>query len=324
MASYPIEQLTPDFGFYLRASHTLFQVQSEYQLIEVLDTPQFGRVLRIDGCFMTSEQDEFFYHEPMAHLPALAHPAPETALIVGGGDGGMAEELLKHPSIRQVVMAELDPVVVETSKAWLPAIHGNVFSDPRLEVRIVDGKALVEQSRAAFDLIILDLTDPFGPAQALYTADFYRACRAALKPGGLISLHLQSPIHRPRTLARIVASLGQAFPLVRPALGYVPLYGTLWAFGIASDGQHDPARLEPAEVDRRIAARNLQRLQLYNGTTHAGLLAQPGFLRELLAHPAVPIDPATPLEEIQPPGSLPSLHLVAGPCTTDLSGCGCP
>lgn len=309
MANYPIEQLTPDFGFYLRASRTLFQVQSEHQLIEVLDTPQFGRVLRIDGCFMTSERDEFFYHEPMAHLPALAHPAPETALIVGGGDGGMAEELLKHPSIRQVVMAELDPVVVETSQAWLPTIHRNAFSDPRLEVRIVDGKALIEQSRAAFDLIILDLTDPFGPAQALYTADFYRACRAALKPGGLLSLHLQSPIHRPRTLARIVASLRQAFPLVRPALGYVPLYGTLWAFGIASDGQHDPASLSPEEVDRRIAARGLPQLQLYNGATHQGLLAQPGFVREILAQPAAPIHPGEALAEIQDPDQAPRLQI---------------
>lgn len=312
MASYPIEQLTPDFGFYLRASRTLFQVQSEHQLIEVLDTPQFGRVLRIDGCFMTSERDEFFYHEPMAHLPALAHPAPETALIVGGGDGGMAEELLKHPSIRQVVMAELDPVVVETSKAWLPTIHGNAFSDPRMEVRIVDGKALIEQSQAAFDLIILDLTDPFGPAQALYTADFYRACRAALKPSGLLSLHLQSPIHRPRTLARIVASLRQAFPLVRPALGYVPLYGTLWAFGIASDGRHDPASLSSEEVDRRIAARGLPQLQLYNGATHQGLLAQPGFVREILSQPAAPIQPGETLAEIQDPDRAPRLQIHPG------------
>ena len=313
MSSYPIEQLTPDFGFYLRASRTLFQTQSEHQWIEVLDTPQFGRVLRLDGCFMTSERDEFFYHEPMAHLAALAHPAPETALIVGGGDGGMAEELLKHPSIRQVVMAELDPAVVQTSQAWLPVIHRNVFADPRLELHFTDGKALIEQSRSAFDLIILDLTDPFGPARALYTTGFYRACRAALKPGGLLSLQMQSPIHRPRTLARIMASLALAFPLVRPALGHVPLYGTLWAFGIAGDGRHDPARLSPEEVDRRIAARGLPQLQLYNGATHQGLLAQPGFLRELLARPDSPIGPEEPLEEIQPPCRWPRLHLAPGP-----------
>lgn len=311
VTSYPIEQLTPDFGFYLRASRTLFSTESAYQTIEVLETPQFGRVLRIDGCFMTSEQDEFFYHEPMAHLAALTHPAPETALIVGGGDGGMAEELLKHPSLRHVVLAELDPVVIETSQAWLANIHRNVFADPRLEVRIGDGRAMIETSRAAFDIIILDLTDPFGPAQALYTGDFYLACRAALKPGGLLALHLQSPIHRAQALARIVASLRQAFPRVHPALNYVPLYGTLWAFGIACDGTHDPTRLDAEEVDARIAARQLTDLRFYNGATHQGLLAQPGFLQALLAQEAKPISAAEPLADIQPPAAWPRLRLTS-------------
>ncbi len=306
---YAIEQLNGDFGFYLKTAETLVSRCSPYQTIEVCNTPQFGRLLRIDGCFMTSEKDEFFYHEPMAHLPALAHEHPERVLIIGGGDGGMAEEVLKHPSVARVVLAELDPVVIQVCKEWLPTIHRGAFEDPRLEIRVGDGKALIEASRGEWDLIILDLTDPFGPAQALYTAEFYQACRRALRPGGLMSLHLQSPIHRPRTLGRIVASLKTAFPLVRPALGYVPLYGTLWAFGIASDGTHDPAALDAATVDARIAQRGLTHLQLYNGATHQGLLALPGFVQEMLQAPAIPITLAQDLDEIIDPDTLPPLSL---------------
>lgn len=308
---YALEQLNADFGFYLRLSRTLARVQSPYQTLEICDSPQFGRLLRIDGCFMTSERDEFFYHEPMAHLPALAHPAPERVLIIGGGDGGMAEEVLKHPSVRQVVLAELDAAVIDIAREWLGSIHKGAFADPRLEVRIADGKTIVEASLAEWDLIILDLTDPLGPAQALYCADFYQSCRRALKPGGLMSLHLQSPIHRPQAMAAIVASLKTAFPLVRPALGYVPLYGTLWAFGIASDGRHDPTQLSPDEVDARIQARQLAELQLYNGATHQGLLALPGFVQSLLAAPATPIGHDTRLAEIRDPDSLPALQFQA-------------
>ena len=135
---------------------------------------------------------------------------------------------------------------------------------------------------------MLDLTDPFGPAVALYTREFYAACRSKLTPGGVLSLHIQSPIHRPETLARIVASLRSVFGVVRPYLQYVPLYGTLWAMAVASDST-DPLALDAATVDARIAELGLRDLQLYNGATHQALLAQPNFLRELLAQPAQPI-----------------------------------
>ena len=307
---YVAERLTPDFGFYLREAQLLAQKQSTYQLIEVFDNALFGRVMRIDGCFMTSERDEFFYHEPMVHLPAIAHTGPRSALVVGGGDGGAVEELLKHPGMERVVLAELDADVVQLAREWLGHIHRGAFDDPRMELRIGDARALIASCGERFDQIVLDLTDPFGPALDLYTVEFYQDCRRALNPGGVLSLHLGSPIHLPGSMARIAASLRAAFPIVRPYLQYVPLYGTLWCMAMASDTT-DPALLDATEVEARIAARGLQDLQLYNGATHQALLAQPNFVRALLAQPVAPIHRGSTLDEAIDPDSLPAISVLA-------------
>ena len=307
---YVAERLTPDFGFYLREGRLLAQKQSTYQLIEVFDNALFGRVMRIDGCFMTSERDEFFYHEPMVHLPAIAHTGPRSALVVGGGDGGAVEELLKHPGMERVVLAELDADVVQLAREWLGHIHRGAFDDPRMELRIGDARALIASCGERFDQIVLDLTDPFGPALDLYTVEFYQDCRRALNPGGVLSLHLGSPIHLPGSMARIAASLRAAFPIVRPYLQYVPLYGTLWCMAMASDTT-DPALLDATEVEARIAARGLQDLQLYNGATHQALLAQPNFVRALLAQPVAPIHRGSTLDEAIDPDSLPAVAVLA-------------
>ena len=307
---YLAERLTPDFGFYLREAQLLAQKQSPWQHIEVFDNPLFGRVMRIDGCFMTSERDEFFYHEPMIHLPALAHPGPRSALVVGGGDGGAVEELLKYPTMERVVLAELDADVVDLARTWLGKIHKGALDDPRMELRLGDARGLIESGTERFDQIVLDLTDPFGPALDLYTVEFYQACQRTLLPGGVLSLHLGSPIHLPDSMARIAASLQQAFPIVRPYLQYVPLYGTLWCMAMASDST-DPALLSSAEVDTRIAERGLQDLQLYNGATHQALLAQPNFVRDLLARPAEPIYRGGTLAEAIDPDSLPPISVTA-------------
>ncbi|MBI4756201.1 MAG: polyamine aminopropyltransferase [Betaproteobacteria bacterium] len=303
-----VEQMTPDFGFYLRASRLLERVRSPFQEIEVFENPLFGRAMRIDGCFMTSEGDEFFYHEPMVHVPAIAHPEPRSALVVGGGDGGAVEELLKHGTIARVVMAELDQAVIEVSRRWLGAIHGNAFSDPRLDVRVGDGRAFIDSGAERFDLIVLDLTDPFGPAQALYTAEFYAACRRALNPGGVLSLHLESPVHRPQAMARILQSLKDVFALVRPYLVYVPLYGTWWGMATASDAA-DPLAVSEDEVEARIRARGLERLRFYNGAMHRAVFALPNFVRDLLARPAEPVRVGEPIEGVIDPAALPPLVL---------------
>jgi len=308
---YLAERLNADFGLYLRSTRLLEQAQSPWQHIEVFENPQFGRVMRIDGCFMTSERDEFFYHEPMVHLPAIAHPGVRRALVVGGGDGGAAEELLKLPGIEQVVLAELDAEVIDMARRWLGSIHRGAFDDPRLQLRLGDARPLLDGGGERFDQIVLDLTDPFGPAVELYTVEFYQSCRRSLNPGGVLSLHLGSPVHLPRSLARIAASLRAVFPVVRPYLQYVPLYGTLWAMAMASDST-DPAQLAASEVDARIAARGIADLQLYNGAVHQALLAQPNFVRAILQQPAAPLHSGQQLEEVRDPALWPSVEIVAG------------
>ena len=305
---YVAERLNADFGLYLSNAQSLAQRRSDWQHIEVFENPLFGRVMRIDGAFMTSERDEFFYHEPMVHLPAIAHPGVRRALVVGGGDGGAAEELLKLPGMQRVVLAELDGEVVAMAREWLASIHKGAFDDPRFALRLGDAREFIASTPERFDQIVLDLTDPFGPAVELYTVEFYQACRRILNPGGVLSLHLGSPIHLQESMRRIGASVRAVFPVFRPYLQYVPLYGTLWAMAMASDST-DPALLTAAEVDMRIAARGITDLQLYNGATHHALLAQPNFVRALFAQAAEPLRSGDQLADVRDPAELPPVQV---------------
>ena len=310
---YLLEHLNDGFGFWVRARRQLAHVKSPFQDIEVLETVSFGRTLRIDDYFMTSDKDEFFYHENMIHPAGISHAGPKRALIIGGGDGGAAEEYLKYPTMQEVVMAEIDAVVVDFCKEHLPEVHRGVFDDPRLKVLITDGKAYVEQCQDQFDLMMLDLTDPFGPAEALYRVDFLRECRRILGPQGVMSMHLGSPIARPNVFHRIVSSLLEVFKCVRPYMVYVPLYGTVWGMAAASD-ETDPLALSAAQVDQRIVERGIPHLQYYNGDTHRAVFALPNYVREILARPAKPITANMPMDEpgLDPANQIPLKVVYAG------------
>ena len=287
-SAFLVEQVNPDYGFFLRAEPPLLSGRTRFQSIEVFDTPMFGRVLRLDNVFQTSERDEFFYHENICHVPAISHPEPRRALVIGGGDGGAAEELLKHRTMQRVVVAELDPGVVDAAKKYLGRIHNGVFDDPRLDVRIMDGKAYIETTNDPFDQLIIDLTDASGPSLELYTTEFYGACRRVLGEQGVLSLHLESPIAHPNTFNRIVKTLQSVFKIVRPYLVYVPTYGSLWGMACASD-LVDPLALSARQADARIAERGLHSLQYYNGDTHRAVFAHPNFVRRLLSQSAAPL-----------------------------------
>ncbi len=276
------EHLTDEWGFFIRSARQLERFQSRYQAVEVHDSVPFGKLFRLDGHFMTSEKDEFFYHENLVHLAALTHPHPERALIVGGGDGGSAEELLKHPSIEAVTLAEIDLTVVDIARRYLQTVHGGSLDDPRLSLKIGDGFEYVRSATTRYDLIVLDLTDPGGPSESLYTTEFYRACAARLNPVGAMTLHIASPIAHPDRIRRTLANLREAFALVTPYLTSVPLYGGMWMMACAS-ATLDPKSVSAAEIDRRIAQRGLARLQYYNGDMHRAALALPNFVRELVA-----------------------------------------
>ena len=276
------EYLTDDWAFFVKSSRQFEKFRSPHQAIEVHETAQFGKLFRLDGHFMTSEMDEFFYHENLVHLPAITHPQPGSALIVGGGDGGSAEELLKHPSIKSVTLCEIDLAVVDISRKYLQSVHRGAFDDPRLTLKIEDGFAFVRNATDQYDLIVLDLTDAGGPSAALYTPDFYRACAARLSPTGAMTLHIASPVAHPARVRETLASLRSAFTIVTPYLTSIPLYGGLWMMACCS-ASLDPKGMSILDVDRRIAQRGIRNLQYYNGDMHRASLALPNFVRALVA-----------------------------------------
>lgn len=279
------EWLNDDAGFFFRSGRLIERGRSVWQDFEVWDSPQFGRLYRLDGCFMSSERDEFYCHENLIHVSAIAHPGPCSALIIGGGDGGSADELFKHPSMARVVLVELDAKVIDIARAHLLSVHHGALDDPRLDIRIGDGfRYVVEEGPAAgerYDLIVLDLTDPVGPAEALYGEDFFRACAALLAPGGALALHTGTPVFQPARVRELVLRLRKVFAVVRPYFLHVPLYGSLWGMATAS-ATLDPRALDSAAVDRRILDRGIGELQHYNGEVHCAQFALPNHLRTLL------------------------------------------
>ncbi len=279
-----LEWLNADSAFGFRAARRLETVRTPYQTLEVFDTPQWGRLFRLDGCYMTSERDEFFYHEAITHTAAIAHASPASALVIGGGDGGSTEELLKHPSMRRVVLAELDAEVVRVAREHLGAVHRGAFDDPRVDLRIGDGWATVEalaHDAQRFDIVVLDLTDPDTPAHRLYTADFFRLLKRVMNPGAAVTLHVGSPLYRPDLVGRLLRELASVFAIVRPLGLYIPLYGAYWGLCCASDAL-DPLSIDSATAERRLAERGIGDLRYYNGDTHQGLFALPNFYRDLL------------------------------------------
>ncbi len=286
-----MEYLNPDYGHFIRSSARLLEKQTRYQHLEVHDSPQFGKLFSLDGCFMTSEKDEFYYHENIVHPATIAHPAPRRALIIGGGDGGSSEEVLKHPSIEQLTLVELDGEVIDVAKRHFGSIHRGAFDDPRLNLVVGDGLKFLAETKEKFDLIVLDLPDPIGPATALYEEAFFRDCARALAPGGALTLHLGSPVSDPERVRVHTERLASVFAVVRPYVVFVPLYGALWSMACCSDTL-DPLAITADEVEKRLARRNVRELQYYNGQTHHAVFALPNYMRELTRAADRPVRPA--------------------------------
>ena len=275
------EWLNGHSSYGYRLGPPLYSEQSPYQRIEVHDSPQFGRLFRLDGDYMTSEKEEFFYHEALVHPAAASHGKVQRVLIIGGGDGGAAEELLKYPSVEKVVIAELDEVVVRVAREYFASIHHGALDDPRVEVRIGDGMAFVRDTDQRFDLVLLDLTDPDTPASALYTADFFAAVKRILNPGGAMVLHTGSPIFRPDMVSALYRGLHQSFKVVAPMGLYIPLYGAYWSLAVCSD-QLDPRAAGSEQIAATITGAQLTDLQYYNPATHQGLFALPNYFQKLI------------------------------------------
>ncbi|WP_321952501.1 polyamine aminopropyltransferase [Paraburkholderia bannensis] len=275
------------YGF--PGARLLASADSAWQHIEVWDTPQLGCLFTLDGRPMTSAGDEFIYHECMTHVAALTHPAPRAALVLGGGDGGAARQLLRHPGIERIVVAELDADVVRLTGDYLPQVRGGAFDDPRVELVIGDAADFVAQAAKnaqadgapPFDLVVFDLTPPDSPAAGLYTPQFYRALKTIMSEDALIALHLGSPLHHTARVGALLDGLRSTFAVVRPLGAWVPLYGAFWLMAVASD-QLDPAAQSEALLTARMLERELEGLRFYDTKLHATLLDAPRMFRDKL------------------------------------------
>ncbi|BBP92950.1 hypothetical protein BsIDN1_65680 [Bacillus safensis] len=166
------EKQTKNFGITLKVNKTLHTEQTDFQHLEMVETEEFGNMLFLDGMVMTSEKDEFVYHEMVAHVPLFTHPNPENVLVVGGGDGGVIREILKHPSVKKATLVDIDGKVIEYSKKFLPSIAGKL-DDPRVDVKVGDGFMHIAEADNEYDVIMVDSTEPVGPAVNLFSKGFY-------------------------------------------------------------------------------------------------------------------------------------------------------
>ena len=282
-----LEPLNASSVYGFRFDRRVLSRRSRYQHVELYESRQLGRTLLLDGHFMTSEADEFFYHEALVHPAAVAHPAPKKALILGGGDGGAAEELLKHPSVQHITLVDIDEEVVSVAREHLASIHRGALDDERVQVLNQDGAAFVRSTRERYDLVLLDLTDPETPAGPLYTSGFLAQLRGILAPGGMVVLHLGAPFYEPEQVRALAATLQEVFARVDTFGLHVPLYGAYWAFAVASEGA-TPRALDAAAVGARLEQRAIRDLRYYNADVHGALFALPNFLAELVGATARP------------------------------------
>lgn len=258
------------FGFALKQK--LFTGRSDFQTVEVAETTHHGRVLLNDGAFMLSERDERIYHEMITFVPMTVHPAPRRVLVIGGGDGGTAREVLRHPGVEKCVMVEIDALVIEASRKYLPQT-ADALSDPRLDLIIDDGVKYMRESKETFDVILIDSTDPNGAAQPLFGPEFYSDVVARLAPDGVVAAQGESPFYEAEMQATLMK-------IANPLFKYVSMYnftnmtypGGLWSFLFASRGPHPLRDLKPTSLETFY----------YNEAVHRAAFSLPEFQRRAL------------------------------------------
>ncbi len=268
-----------------RLDEVLYTGRTPYQSVEVVRTRDFGVCLVLDGKIQSCEIDEHIYHEALVQPAMIAHPAPETVFIAGGGEGATLREALANRTVKRAVMVEIDKEVTSLSRKYLPALSRGAFEDSRTELHHVNAREYLKKSKDKYDVIIIDLPDPIekGPAYLLFTREFYRIVLDRLTKNGLIAVQAGSA--SPTELLNLTAvnnTLQSVFPTVVAYATYMPAFGGPWGFCLASR-QNDPSRFSPAEVDKRIAARSLGGLRFYDGITHRNMFSLPKYIRQALA-----------------------------------------
>ncbi len=265
-------------GQRFRVRDTLFSGRSEFQTVDVVDTYGHGRMLFIDGLVMLSERDEHVYHEMIAHVPLFSHPKPRHVLVIGGGDGGTIREVVRHPYVESATLVEIDEMVVDVSRKYLKSTSCSL-DDPRVTVRIEDGLAFVKHCKQKFDVVIVDSTDPIGPAAPLFGLDFYRDVKSVLAENGIVVSQGESPYYEPDWQIALAKLLAQVFPDVFFYNYHNMTYpGGLWSFSYASTGSH-PLRDFKKE---RWHALNLE-TKYYDPEMHRAAFALPRAQKKALS-----------------------------------------
>ncbi len=279
MTGWSVERLHEDLSQALRIDRVLYDSASDHQRIVVFENATFGRVLTLDGVVQVTERDNFIYHETLTHVPMIAHGAATRVLIIGGGDGGMAKEALRHP-VERVTMVEIDAGVVEFSREYLPMVSDGAFDDPRLDLQIADGAEFVKNREGEFDVIIVNSTDPVGPGEVLFTDHFYGHAKRALREGGILVTQNGVPFMQGDELSGTMRAFQSLFRDATAFVAPVPTYqGGFMAFGWGSDGAARQADRET--VARRIAEAGIEGAY-YNAEIHHAAFALPGYVRRLI------------------------------------------
>jgi spermidine synthase len=267
------EKQTDNFGITMKIRQTLHVEQTDFQLLEMAETEEWGNMLFLDGMVMTSERDEFVYHEMVAHVPLFTHPDPKKVLVVGGGDGGVIREVLKHPQVEQAVLVDIDGKVIEYSKKYLPSIAGKL-GDPRVDVRVGDGFMHIAESENEYDVIMVDSTEPVGPAVNLFTKGFYAGISKALKEDGLFVAQSDNPWFKADLIRQVQKDVREIFPVTRMYTANIPTYPSgLWCFTLGSK-KHDPLEVKEErfhDIDTKY----------YTEELHRAAFVLPKFVRDL-------------------------------------------
>lgn len=268
------EKQTENFGITAKIKRTLHTEQTEFQKLDMVETEEFGNMLILDGMVMTTQKDEFVYHEMVAHVPLFTHPSPENVLVVGGGDGGVIREVLKHLSVKKATLVEIDGKVIQYSKKYLPEIAGEL-DNPRVEVKVDDGFLHIAQSENEYDVIMVDSTEPVGPAVNLFTKGFYAGISKALKEDGIFVAQTDNPWFTPELITNVFKDVSEIFTITRLYTANIPTYPSgLWTFTIGSK-KHDP--LEVSEERFHDIE-----TKYYTKELHKAAFALPKFVGDLI------------------------------------------
>lgn len=270
---------TDNVNFSLRINKQLYSVESEFQRIDILESVDFGKVLVADGDLMLAEKDEFIYHEMISHIPMAVHPNVKNILVIGGGDGGVVRELIKYNTVDNIDVVEIDQLLVEVCRKYLPQIAGSL-DDKRVSIYNEDGLKFIRSKTDEYDLIIIDSPNPFGPGEGLFTKEFYGNCYNALHLDGIMINQNESPFYEEEAFQcqRMHKRILETFPISKVYQAHIPSYPSgHWLFGFASKKYH-PVRDLNAEkwIKKRINTK------YYQPSLHKGVFALPVYVEELL------------------------------------------